>query len=69
MSPIAGGAASDDEDVAEPDRNTAAPSSWQPVATPAPPTMSRDHGPMTYADGLDGVLAEQVAYYRAGAPE
>lgn len=24
---------------------------------------------MTYADGLDGVLAEQVAYYRALAPE
>ena len=24
---------------------------------------------MTYADGLDGLLAEQVAYYRAGAPE
>lgn len=24
---------------------------------------------MTYADGLDGVLAEQVAYYRARAPE
>ena len=24
---------------------------------------------MTYADGLDGLLAEQVAYYRARAPE
>ena len=30
---------------------------------------SRDHGGMTYADGLDGLLAEQVAYYRARAPE
>ncbi len=28
---------------------------------------SRDRGPMTYADGLDGVLAVRVAYYRARA--
>lgn len=30
---------------------------------------SRDHDGMTCADGLDGLLAEQLAYYRACAPE
>ena len=39
------------------------------MTTPTPPTRSRDHFPMTYADGVDAVLAEQVAYYRARAAE